>query len=76
MLQEKLLGVVENLEEGDIFAGLSQDERKLLAQKLWNIADDLENESIVPDSIDVESGRTIKCGGVENDKLVLRSYTN
>ncbi|MYC75352.1 type III-B CRISPR module RAMP protein Cmr6 [Candidatus Poribacteria bacterium] len=76
LLQEQLLQVADNLENGNMFAGLTQDERNLFAGKLWNIAEDLENEGVVPDAVDVEGGRTIECGGIENGKLVLRTYTN
>lgn len=75
-LEDKLLDVAESLGEGNIFVGLSQDDRNLLADKLLNIAEDLENEGVFPDSVDVEGGRTIECGGIEDGKLVLRTYTN
>ena len=76
LLQENLLQIAENLEVGIVFANLSPDEHNLLAQKLWEIAVDLENEKAIPESIDVEGGLTIVCGGIEDDKLVLRRYTN
>ena len=76
LLQENLLQIAENLEVGIVFANLSPDDHNLLAQKLWEIAVDLENEKAIPESIDVEGGLTIVCGGIEDDKLVLRRYTN
>ena len=81
-LEEKLLQIVADLETGRVFASLSPDTRQLLLQKLWEIADDWEtaedlaNRAEIPESIDVEGGRTIVCGGMENDNLVLRRYTN
>ena len=76
LLQENLLQIVEDLEAGTVFANLSPDEHNLLAQNLWEIAEDLENEKAIPESIDVEGGLMIVCGGIEDDKLILRRYTN
>lgn len=75
-LEEKLLQIAEDLETGRIFASLSPDGRQLLLQKLLEIAEDLANRAEIPESIDVEGGRTIVCGEMENDNLVLRRYIN
>ena len=76
LLGDKLLQVAEDLGNGDIFAGLTQDKRTMLADKLWDIAEDLASEAVVPDTIDVEGGRTIECRGIDDGKLVLQTYTN
>ena len=76
LLQDQLLQVTDNLENGDIFAGLTQDERNLFAERLLNIAEDLENEGVIPDSVGVEGGWTVECGGIEEGNLVLRTYSN
>ena len=76
LLQENLLQIVEDLEAGTVFANLSPDKHNLLVLNLWEIAEDLENEKEIPESIDVEGGLTIVCGGIKDEKMVLRIYTN
>ena len=76
LLQGKLLQIAVDLENSEVFASLSQVERELLQGKLLQIAENLENNEEIPESIDVEGGRTIACGGIKNSNLVLRSYTN
>ena len=76
LFADKLLEISIYLENGEVFASLSPDERKSLGQKLLEIGEDLENGAEIPESINVEGGRTIVCGGIENDNLVLRDYTN
>ena len=74
--EEKLLQIAEDLETGKVFVSLSPTDRDSLGEKLLQIAEDLTNGQEIPDLINVEGGRTITCGGIENDNVVLRSYTN
>ena len=63
----------ENLSPGDC---------KLLQEKLLQVAVDVRRNlnrnllAVVPDTIDVEGGRTIECSGIDDGKLVLQTYTN
>ncbi len=76
LLEEKLLQIAEDLEKGGVFVNLSPADRDSLKEKLLQFAENLGMEEYSPELVDVEGGRTIVCGGVENGNLVLRSYTN
>ena len=68
---------MDNLEKGIMFANLPTIDHQSLAKKLLEIAVNLENTETIPESIDVEGGRRIQCGGnTENGSLVLQRYTN
>ena len=78
-LADRLMDIAEKLADGEVFTNLSSDERDVLAQKLLEIADKLLAvvvEETIPETIPVEGGRTIICGGLENGNLILRRYTN
>lgn len=76
LLIERLLQVADNLTMGKMFANSSTIDRESLAEKLLEIAANLEAIEDIPESIDVEGGRKIQCGNIENSNLVLRSYTS
>ena len=82
-LGDRLIETVESLENGSVFTNLPPDKRKALAEKMveiWenfeNCAACWENEAAIPESINVEGGRSIQCGVRENGNLVLKNYTN
>ena len=76
LLAERLIQIATELESGEVRINLSSDERKMFAEKLFESAVGLEDQTAIPESIDVEGGRTIICGGLENGNLILRRYTN
>jgi CRISPR-associated protein Cmr6 len=76
LFEEKLLQIAEDLANDAVFVNLSPTDRDSLEEKLFEIAEDLANDEEIPDSIAVEGGRTIVCGGIENGNLVLRRYIN
>ena len=79
LLADRLIDTADNLAGGEVFTNLSSDEGNVLVERLFEIAEALLTEAIeetIPESIDVEGGRTIICGGLENGNLILRRYTN
>ena len=85
---EELMAIAEDMENesGKFFQNLSPSFRRVLAEKLLNIATDLDGEtSLLIDSLDnkykgeigVAGGYTIRCTGVnENGSLQLQNLTN
>ena len=80
-LQEQRMKIAEALASGKVFANLSLEARQSLSDKLWEMADDLESdETLVIDAIDdtgrgtidIESGPSIVCNGIEDDQLSLQ----
>ena len=72
MFEDRLLRVIEKLEDGTMFANSLTIDRQLLVQKLWEIAGDSEDTAAIPESINVEGGRRIQLDGTKNGSLVLK----
>ena len=79
LLADRLIDIADNLADGEVFINLSSDERDALAERLFEIAEALLEEAMeeaISETVHIEGGRTIICGGLENGNLILRRYTN